>query len=248
MLKRSKNRHSSIFNFVVRDLQPTYQIDVAEVCVGLLGSHCIDDSPWSKMVRVTVTGVSSKEPEDQSSKSTWNLVIKQYERGDVAEDPRVGWDGHLWKGSSVGKLHVIQLDGDLRGDECGAHLVNRAEQQQQEGRQLLQQGQVQPPKSECEYVERKEAEILTYTDKCWQVLKNAENTGNAPQVGLIVPYSLFREKQYRDKISVSVKVSIKKHWFRKTPSELIQASFIGVPQPIREITKIARHVIDVWHQ
>ena len=93
-------------------------------------------------------------------------MIKQYEGGDVAEDPRVGWDGHLWKGSSVGKLHVIQLDGDPFGDEGGAHLVNRAEQQQQEGRQLLQQGQVQPPKSECEYVERKEAEILTNTDKC----------------------------------------------------------------------------------
>ena len=59
-----------ICNFVVHGFQPTYQIDVAEVCVGLLGSHCIDDGPWSKMVRVTVTGVSSKEPEDQSSKST----------------------------------------------------------------------------------------------------------------------------------------------------------------------------------
>ena len=35
MLKRSKTRHSSICSFVVRDFQPTYQIDVAEVCVGL---------------------------------------------------------------------------------------------------------------------------------------------------------------------------------------------------------------------
>ena len=47
---------------------------------------------------------------------------------------------------------------------------------------------------------------MTNTDKYRQMLKNIEN---APQVGLIVPYSLFREKQYRDKISVSVKVSIK---------------------------------------
>ena len=50
-----------------------------------------------------------------------------------------------------------------------------------------------------------------------------KNTDNAPQVGLIVPYSLFREKQYRDKISVSVKVSIKNidlekllvNWFKQ---------------------------------
>ena len=33
---------------------------------------------------------------------------------------------------------------------------------------------------------------------------------NYIQVGLIVPYSLFREKQYRDKIAVSVKVKSKK--------------------------------------